>query len=110
MIQYEKTPADEFDWPCDRRVAHRPHHEEWTVSAHGCDGTEEACAVTCPVPEQAVLDCPGVLAHPATMIGTVLRQVSESPAQRIARLAGTSIAAIEEAPVSRLLDPFGPGF
>jgi hypothetical protein len=59
----------EFEWPCDRRVAHHPHQIEWIESEHGCDGTEEGCAQTCPVPVQMIFDCPGVGAHPTTMIG-----------------------------------------
>lgn len=59
----------EFEWPCDRRDAHGPHRIEWTASEHGCDGTPESCASICPIPVQAVYDCPGVKAHPDTMIG-----------------------------------------
>lgn len=60
---------ESYDWPCDRRVAHRPHTEVWAEPEHGCDGTEEDCMKTCPIPVQAVLHCPGVKAHPLTMIG-----------------------------------------
>lgn len=59
----------EFEWPCDKHYAHGPHVIEWTASEHGCDGTEEGCAATCPVPVQMRFDCPGVKAHPATMCG-----------------------------------------
>jgi hypothetical protein len=57
------------DWPCDRRDAHKPHSEVVTVAAHGDCHDEESCARECPVPVQEVIDCPGVRAHPATMIG-----------------------------------------
>lgn len=47
----------EFEWPCDKRRAHGPHEvvertgpQDWELS-----------------------ECPGVLAHPATMIGGRLR-------------------------------------
>lgn len=62
-------PVEEFEWPCDRHEAHGPHRIEWTASEHGCDGTEEVCSQTCPVPVQMVEECPGVDAHPLTMIG-----------------------------------------
>lgn len=59
----------DFDWPCEKRKPHAPHRETWTVSVHGCGGVQEICDQTCPVPEEQVLDCPGVRAHPAVMIG-----------------------------------------
>lgn len=58
-----------FPWPCDRREAHGPHREQWVEPAHGCDGSERSCQENCPVPQQFVLDCPGVSAHPLTQIG-----------------------------------------
>jgi hypothetical protein len=65
--------TDQFEWPCDRRDAHGPHRIEWTdtEAEHGCGGVEEECIRICPVPVpiQRVFECPGVLAHPATMIG-----------------------------------------
>lgn len=72
--------SEEFEWPCDRRVAHGPHLIEWidTEAAHDCDGTEESCVANCPVPipVHQNFDCPGVLAHPATMIGGAYASVS----------------------------------
>ncbi len=58
-----------YPWPCDRREAHGPHTERWAEPVHGCDGSEDDCQRTCPVPEERVLDCLGVKAHPLTMIG-----------------------------------------
>jgi len=45
---------DEFGWPCDRRDAHGPHKID------RYDAVDEVAWV---------FDCPGVAAHPATMIG-----------------------------------------
>lgn len=65
----------DVDWPCDRRDAHGPHRVEWTdtVPEHdpACDGNPERCSSTCPIPVPVLIvdDCPGVKAHPATMIG-----------------------------------------
>lgn len=45
---------EEFEWPCDREYAHGPHslREPRTLST-----------------QDIGLDCPGVKAHPNTMIG-----------------------------------------
>lgn len=95
MIEYEKTPADEFDWPCDRREAHGPHPVDCQILSYG-PGIHDHSGSCEPA------DCPGVLAHPATMIGTVLRPVdvqSIDPslqrvldgARRISAAAGVSV-------------------
>lgn len=59
----------EFEWPCDRRVAHEPHNAY----------TDSSPSEFCPVcgrergQEHARSDCdgicPGVRAHPHTVIG-----------------------------------------
>lgn len=48
-----------FEWPCDKRRAHGPHDPV-------------PCAIHSPNPALRCRDCfmcPGVKAHPATMIG-----------------------------------------
>ncbi len=49
----------DFKWPCDRRVAHGPHAVP--CSQHGTRYT--LCDFDCDI------ECPGVKAHPNTMIG-----------------------------------------
>ena len=46
---------EEFTWPCDKRKAHGPHK-------HDCG---ECRSLDC----EGCVDCPGVKAHPHTMIG-----------------------------------------
>jgi hypothetical protein len=46
-------PVEEFDWPCDRREAHHPHEVIDQTGPQDWDRWE----------------CPGVGAHPLTMIG-----------------------------------------
>jgi hypothetical protein len=53
--------SDEFEWPCDRRDAHGEH--EVGVRQRVAEGMSAAHT------ERITLICPGVLAHPATMIG-----------------------------------------
>jgi hypothetical protein len=48
----------DFDWPCDLRVAHGPHEVE----------IEGIMLPTVP-PKPMMRECPGVKAHPNTMIG-----------------------------------------
>lgn len=50
-----RAAAGRFDWPCDRRDAHGPH----TVREQMLTGPNEF--------EER--ECPGVKAHPTTMIG-----------------------------------------
>jgi hypothetical protein len=49
------TKVTEFKWPCDLRIAHGPHKVEISLLT-GPGAFEE-------------YDCPGVKAHPDTMIG-----------------------------------------
>lgn len=63
------SDLNDFEWPCSEREAHGPHPEIRIEAEHGCDGSEDDCMKTCPVPVQVVFDCPGVSAHPLTMIG-----------------------------------------
>lgn len=48
-----------FDWPCDRHEAHGPHPVY--CPEHGPEGLAWVCDGT--------QECPGVNAHPLTMIG-----------------------------------------
>ena len=48
-----------FEWPCERRVAHKPHPASRIVQP----GTRTDSAY------RESFECPGVLAHPATMSG-----------------------------------------
>lgn len=63
----EKEPTPLGGWPCERRVAHKDH--DLTVT----DNVPEA---DMPARQKALeerLWCPGVQAHPATMIGRTWR-------------------------------------
>lgn len=61
----EKEPTPLGGWPCDRRDAHGPHHVTERESAgDGVTQVYEPCGE---------FDCPGVQAHPATMIGRTWR-------------------------------------
>lgn len=51
-----REPLSGFRWPCARRTAHGPH-------ATPCDQCDEEGHGQCPN------ECPGVAAHPLTMIG-----------------------------------------
>lgn len=55
----------EFQWPCEKRTAHEAHPIYGEMVLQTGDGKEHPIVVG---------QCPGVKAHPNTMIG---RQVSE---------------------------------
>lgn len=57
-----RGPGPRGGWPCDRRDAHGPHP---APVLHGCP-PEGAAAVW---PTEPPGECPGVRAHPGTMIG-----------------------------------------
>lgn len=57
----------EFGWPCDLRTAHGPHVLV-TEEIHDASGRLLATRAE---------DCPGVGAHPDTMIGRVAKSVTK---------------------------------
>jgi hypothetical protein len=57
-----------FEWPCHRREAHGPHDDLNTL---GMSDEAVAAAMSRPPDEPT---CPGVKAHPKTMIGGKLEE------------------------------------
>lgn len=56
-----------FKWPCDRREAHGPHERRCTGFDDGKPGKPKVYPTGDGMTYEK--DCPGVSAHPATMIG-----------------------------------------
>lgn len=57
--KHRQKAIEKFDWPCDKRIAHGPHQIDdfdFLEMAPLTDGLSQS-------------QCPGVLAHPAVMIG-----------------------------------------
>lgn len=52
-----------FEWPCAKRKAHGPHPDPDALHNFDCDADQDDVDCGCGI------ECPGVKAHPATMIG-----------------------------------------
>ena len=72
--------AGPFEWPCDPRIAHGPH----SLRNLKMDVAPPPPGSSVPVLRGVLgeVDCPGVKAHPATMIGgadPVEREITDAP-------------------------------